>query len=34
MRLETVAGIEDEEQNLALISRMKNDSKKGGPGKS
>jgi hypothetical protein len=31
MRLETVASIEEEEQNLALISRMKKGSKKGGP---
>jgi hypothetical protein len=33
MRLETVASMEEEEQNLALINKMKKGNKKGGPGK-
>jgi hypothetical protein len=32
-RLKIVAGMEEEEQNLALISKMKKDNKKGGLGK-
>lgn len=33
MRLETIVGLEDEERNLVVISKMKKGNKKGGLGK-